>query len=124
MKPFLAFSAIALLATACASTPPPAPPAPRTDTVDGLYRGTSTRFQANTKGCPRPGLVTLQLWDRRFQYRWSYNTYVDAVILPDGSIEGQGPGISMRGKYEARTIRGDVTNGDCGLHFTVKLSDK
>ena len=56
---------------------PFAPPA----TIDGVYRGTSTRFQADSRACPHPGLVTLYRAERpvllplgsrdlgRFQYR-------------------------------------------------------
>ena len=110
---------------ACASTPPPPPPAPPKlpDTVDGEYRGTSTRFQANSRACPRPGLVTIQIWDRRFEYKWDRNTYVEVTIRPDGSVQGETYGVSLTGRLDGDKITGDVTNGDCGLHFTVTKRD-
>ena len=42
-----------LLEAACASQPasPPAPPKPAVE-VDGYYRGTATRFQADSRACP------------------------------------------------------------------------
>ncbi len=110
--------------SACGSPPPPEPVRVVSDVTDGFYRGTSTRFQANHRSCPRPGLVTVQMWDRRFQYRWSYGVMVDAVVQPDGTIIGQGNGISLLGKYTRDRIEGDITNGDCGLHFTLTLRDR
>lgn len=122
----LTVTAIAVLTlSACgAPTPPAPPPKPRQDIVDGFYRGTSTRFQANSRNCPRPGLVSVQVWDKRFQYRWSYGVQIDAVIMDDGTVQGSGPGISLIGQYADRKINGDITNGDCGLHFTLTLRDR
>lgn len=126
MTPVRLVAGLVLALSACSSPPadpPPAAPAPVVDVVDGFYRGTSTRFQARSRSCPRPGLVSLQLWDRKFQYRWNYSTYVDAEVLPDGTVTGQGPGITLLGRFEADKINGDITNGDCGLHFTVTRKD-
>lgn len=125
MRPFLAASVLIALLSACATppAPPPEPPKPVVAVVDGQYRGTSTRFAAIGRQCPRPGLVSFQVWDNKFQYRWSYKVYVDGEILPDGTVRGQGPGITMVGRYTPKKIVADVTNGDCGLHFTVMLSN-
>jgi len=120
----LALSALGLLLAACAETPAPPPPKPVDDVTDGFYRGTATRFQANSRACPRPGLVTVQVWDRRFQYRWTYGVMIDAVVQPDGTIIGEGNGVSLLGKYTKDRIEGDITNGDCGLHFTLTLRDR
>ncbi len=117
-------AALGLLPAACGSAPPPAPPAPKADVTDGFYRGTSTRFQANTRACPRPGLVMVQMWDRRFQYRWAYGVMIDAVVQQDGTIVGEGNGVSLLGKYTPDRIEGDITNGDCGLHVTLTLRDR
>jgi hypothetical protein len=87
--------------------------------VDGAYRGTTTRFQADSRTCPHPGLVLLVVQDDRFQFRWNYDTYIDATISPDGSIKGSAPNFTLVGKRAGQRIEGDVTNGDCGLHFTV-----
>lgn len=123
VSPCAPLSALGLLLAACASPPPPAPK-PVEDVTDGFYRGTATRFQANSRSCPRPGLVMVQVWDRRFQYRWAYGVMIDAVVQQDGTIVGEGNGVSLLGKYTRDRIEGDITNGDCGLHFTLTLRDR
>jgi hypothetical protein len=122
----LVLAACASLATACASKPPEpaAPPVavatpPRIPT-DGTYNGTSTRFEANRRDCPHPGLVTLYVQDHQFQYRWSPELYIDAVIDPDGTVHGVGPDVTLTGRRDGAMIDGDVTNGACGLHFTAR----
>ncbi len=114
-------AALCAAATACAATPsaPPAPPPAPTASVDGEYRGTSTRFQADSRACPHPGLVHFDVIDNRFQLRWDAKTYVDAAIAPDGTVTGGAERITLIGKQAGPKIDGDVTNGDCGLHFTV-----
>ena len=110
------------IAAACKATPPPPPPAPPPkppETIDGAYRGTSTRFEAQSRACPHPGLVRLQVIDSRFQFRWDANTWVDAAIAPDGTVTGSAESITLVGKQTGPRIEGDVTNGNCGLHFTV-----
>jgi len=64
--------------------------------------------------------VEIVVWDGRFQYRWDRQTYVDAVIGPDDAITGSGPGISLLGRRNGPRIDGDITNGICGLHFTLR----
>ncbi len=114
-------------AAACAArTPPPPAPAalvtaPRIAT-DGTYRGTSTRFQADRRDCPHPGLVTLYVQDHRFEYRWNAELYVDAVIDPDGTVHGMGPDVTLTGRRDGATLDGDVSDGACGLHFTTHKS--
>ncbi|MEJ0018065.1 MAG: hypothetical protein WDN25_16150 [Acetobacteraceae bacterium] len=107
--------------TACAAPPPPPPVPPPVlpPNVDGEYRGTSTRFQADSRTCPRPGLVRLEVIGQAFQYRWDGRTWVDATIASDGSITGGAERITLVGKLAGTRIIGDVTNGECGLHFTV-----
>lgn len=114
----LAFCAVL---AACAAKPPSpsAPPTKPADTVDGEYRGTSTRFQADSRGCPHPGLVRLEVIASAFQYRWDPVTWVDATIAPDGTITGGAERITLVGKLAGSKIEGDVTNGNCGLHFTA-----
>ncbi len=117
-------AAFCAVLSACASTPPPPPPPPKPSPppeIDGEYRGTSTRFQADSKACPHPGLVDFQVIQHQFQYRWDYQTWVLATIEPDGSISGGAERITLVGKQNGPVIEGDVTNGNCGLHFTVKL---
>src|ERR1700758_2973735 len=105
---------------ACGSPPPPPPPPKPAFEVDGYYRGTSTRFQAESRACPHPGLVDFQVIQHQFQYRWDYKTFVMATIAPDGSVTGGAERITLVGKQDGPVIEGDVTNGNCGLHFTVK----
>jgi hypothetical protein len=115
----------------CAGKAPPAPAAPATQattsvpappriTTDGTYRGTSTRFQADRRDCPHPGLVTLYVQDHQFEYRWRPDIYIDAIIDPDGTVHGIGPDATLNGRRDGATIAGDVTNGACGLHFTTE----
>jgi hypothetical protein len=119
---------LAALATiaGCASPPPPkpppAPPAPSAR-IDGIYRGTSTRFQADSHTCPHPGVVTLYVQGGKFFYRWDYATWVDSAIDPDGTVHGQADRITLVGKKNGKTLEGDVTNGLCGLHFTTRWHD-
>jgi hypothetical protein len=121
---------LALLAAGCAAPPPPPPPKPvvTPDQVDGLYRGTSTRFQADSRSCPSPGLVTLHVLGGQFSYRFSPRIMVPASVMPDGSVSGQSGDVTLTGQVvppqgsgpNARLrIEGDVTNGICGIHYTV-----
>jgi hypothetical protein len=115
-------AALCAALSACTARPPPsapAPPAKPPATIDGEYRGTSTRFQAESRACPHPGLVRLEVIDGRFQFRWDARTWVDATIAPDGTVTGNAERITMVGKQVGPKIDGDVTNGDCGLHFTA-----
>jgi hypothetical protein len=122
----------AVLAACCAAlatcAPPPQPPAPTPPKpafeVDGYYRGTSTRFQASSRACPHPGLVDFQVIQHQFQYRWDYSTYVIGTIGQDGSVTGGAERITLVGKQDGPVIEGDVTDGNCGLHFTVKQQSK
>lgn len=111
-------------AAGCATAPPPAATpvgqqAPPAVTTDGTYRGTSTRFQADRRDCPHPGLVTLYVQDRQFEYRWKPQLYIPAVIQPDGTVSGTGADVTLAGHRDGNTIDGDITNGACGLHFTT-----
>ena len=107
---------------ACAAKPPPPPAAPPpkpAQAIDGEYLGTSTRFQAGSRACPHPGLVRIEVSANAFQFRWSHETWVDATIAADGTVTGGAEGITLVGRQTGKKIEGDVTNGDCGLHFTV-----
>jgi hypothetical protein len=118
---FAAYCA-ALVACALPPAPPTAPPAPLPsppETVDGEYQGTSTRFQAARRTCPYPGLLRIEVIASSFQFRWDRNTSVEATIAPDGTISGGAERITLVGKQTDRKLEGDVTDGDCGLHFTV-----
>jgi hypothetical protein len=112
---------ICAVLSACAAKPPPPAPAPTPPVaqLDGTYRGTSTRFQADSHACPHPGLVTLYVQNGQFSYRWEHEVWVDSSIDPDGTVHGQAERITLAGKRDGEKIEGDLTNGECGLHFTV-----
>lgn len=123
--------AIGAALSACAPTPTPpptpplqpAPPPAAPVTIDGVYRGTSTRFQADSRTCPHPGLVTLYVQNAQFAYHWDYATWVDSSIDPDGTVRGEAARITLVGKRDGKHMEGNVTNGACGLHFTVTWQD-
>lgn len=115
----------------CAAPPPPAAPAPvpvaavaqpamASTGMDGLYNGTSTRYEADRRDCPHPGLVTLYVQSGQFTYRWDRDTDVPAAIGADGSVSGQEGPISLTGHLAGDTLQGDLTNGACSLHFTTR----
>ncbi len=117
-------AALPVLLAACGGSAPPSQPAvPREESTTGTWRGSSTRFQAESRSCPHPGLVTLRVLEGHFQYRWDGKTWLDARIDPDGTIHGEGPDISLIGKRAGKRMEGDITNGACGLHFTVVKQD-
>jgi hypothetical protein len=115
----VALCAVLAACAAPAPAPSPPPPAPARDSLDGEYRGTTTRFQADSRRCPRPGLLRLDVLNHAFQFRWDAETWVDATIADDGTVTGGGERISLVGQRRGAQITGDITNGECGLHFTV-----
>lgn len=87
---------------------------------DGLYDGTSTRYLATGRDCPHPGLVEFDVQDRQFTYRWAWGTDVPAVVQPDGSVTGENGPVQLRGQLVGTKMTGNLTNGACALHFTVR----
>ena len=114
---FAASAAVLTWLAGCAAAPPPAPVVPVN--VDGVYYGTSTRYRAEDRACPHPGLVTLAVAYHHFQFRWVYGTMVDATIGPDGVIHGNDDAIRLTGRVIGGKLEGDVSTPECGLHFTV-----
>jgi hypothetical protein len=115
-------AAICAVLAACAAKPsPPSPATPpkSAQAIDGQYVGTSTRFQAGSRACPHPGLVRIEVSANAFQFRWSLDTWVAARVAADGTVSGGAEGITLVGRQTGSKIEGDVTNGACGLHFTV-----
>ena len=102
------------------AAPPPASAGAGRSAIDGLYKGSSTRYEANRRDCPHPGLVNLYVQDRQFTYRWDRATDIPASIGPDGAISGQDGDISLSGRRVGDTLEGDLTNGSCALHFTTR----
>jgi hypothetical protein len=86
---------------------------------DGDYRGTATRFQSLNRTCPRPGLLTANVRDGVMYYKWG-GQYIPVSVRRDGTVSGSLPGVQLTGTHDGTIIQGDVTDGQCGLHFTLK----
>lgn len=86
---------------------------------DGDYKGSATRFQVLRRTCPRPGLLNINVRNGTMFYRWD-NQYIQASVLSNGTVQGKLPGVQLTGTHDGTTIRGDVTDGQCGLHFTLR----
>ena len=121
IRPILALAAVGLLAACAGSASRPAPAAPppgvASTPVDGIYRGTSTRYRADSRACPSPGLVLLRVVGGQFQYRWNGRTEIDAIIAPDGVVSGAFDTIVLGGRLAGGRIEGDVSNESCAYHF-------
>ena len=99
-------------------------PAGRNGGPDGGWSGTSTRFQADSRSCPNPGLVSTQVFDRQFELRWgNRGADLTASIQPDGSIIGGGGDVTLSGKYTGERIAVDAITSACGLHYTLHRSN-
>jgi len=94
-------------------------PATRTVAADGDYRGSSTRFQVLRRNCPRPGLLHLPVRSATLFYPWA-GQYIQVAILNNGTLAGAGPGVQVTGTHDSSVIQGDITDGQCGLHFTLR----
>ena len=103
---------------ACGPATPPQPVKPRpSGTIDGLYRGTSTRFMAQDRSCPHPGLVKFQVLNGTFRYRLNGPVTVEARVDPDGTVSGDAGGYSLSGDWDGQKLEGDVVSILCALHF-------
>jgi len=119
MIPTRVFLLVLLAAlTACGQSDPPQPVRPRpSGTIDGLYRGTSTRFMAEDRSCPHPGLVKFQVINGAFRYRLNGPITVEAIVDPDGTVSGDAGGYNLRGDWDGQKLEGDVVSIICALHF-------
>ena len=95
------------------------PPIAATVSGDGEYRGTSTRFQVLRRTCPRPGLLHVTVQGGVMFYRWETQE-IQVAVLNNGTLSGSLPGVQLTGTHDGTTIQGDVTDGQCGLHFTLR----
>ena len=82
-----------------------------------VYRGASTRFQADNRACPSPGLVTIRPENDAFTYRLGGRVLIETTIIGNGSLAGQGQDYTITGTATAEKIEGDIQNGQCGYHF-------
>jgi hypothetical protein len=103
------------LALASCAVPQAAP----TVSGDGDYRGSATRFQALRRNCPRPGLLRIAVRNGVMFYRWDTQD-IQVAVLNNGTLSGNLPGVQLNGTYDGTTMQGDVSDGECGLHFTLK----
>jgi len=85
-----------------------------------VYRGTSTRFQADQRTCPSPGLVTLRPENKIFTYRLGGRILIETTIAPDGTLSGREQDFSVTGTATDQKIEGDVKNPHCGYHFLAR----
>jgi len=94
------------------------PTAPTTS-ADGDYRGSSTRFQVLRRTCPRPGLLHIPVRNGIMFYHWGTQD-IQVAVLNNGTLSGSLPGVQLTGTHDSTILQGDVTDGQCGLHFTLK----
>jgi hypothetical protein len=86
---------------------------------DGDYRGTTTRTQVLRRNCPHPTpLLTLSVRGGVTYYPWD-TQYIPVSVLSNGTLSGSGAGVQLTGTHDGTTMQGDVTDGQCGMHFTV-----
>jgi len=118
--------ALALPLSACnepAQSPPAAAATPSgvSGDFEMLYRGASTRFQADNKTCPSPGLVTIRPQNGVFTYRLGGRVTIETTIIGDGTLAGNGAGANqdfvISGTATAAKIEGDIRSAQCGYHF-------
>ena len=82
-----------------------------------VYRGASTRFQADDRACPSPGLVVIRPENDAFTYRLGGRILIETTIIGDGTLAGHGQDYALTGTAAAEKMEGDITNGQCGFHF-------
>lgn len=114
---------LALTLAACdqAATAPVSSAPASTGGVTGgfavVYRGASTRFQADARTCPSPGLVVLRPEYDAFTYRLGGRILIETTIIGDGTLAGNGGDFTLTGTVTAEKLEGDIQNGQCGYHF-------
>ncbi len=96
---------------------PPAGPKGVSGDFEVVYRGTSTRFQADARSCPSPGLVTIRPENGVFTYRLGGRVLIETTIIGDGTLAGNAGDFSITGTATAQKIEGDIRSSQCGYHF-------
>jgi hypothetical protein len=86
---------------------------------EGDYRGSATRFQVLRPTCPRPGLLNISVRNGIMFYKWE-NQFIQVSVLSNGTLSGALPGVQLNGTHDGTIMQGNVTDGQCGLHFTLK----
>lgn len=96
-----------------------APVAP-TISGDGDYVGTATRSQfPQRRTCPHSGPLSLSVRAGVTYYRWD-RQYIPVSVLNNGTLSGTLPGVQLTGTHDGSTMQGNITDGQCWLHFTLR----
>jgi hypothetical protein len=97
-------------------------PAVKTVSGDGDYRGSATRVQAMRRDCPRPArLLNARISVRSGVMFFPWDTqFIQTSVLSNGTVSGSLPGVQLAGTHDGTTIEGDVKDGQCWLHFTLR----
>jgi len=108
--------ALASLLTVSACVPPPVPSV----SGDGDYVGTSSRSQfPQRRTCPHSGPLKLHVQSGFTFYRWE-NQYITVSVLSNGTLSGTLAGVQLTGTHDGTTLEGNVTDGQCWLHFSLR----
>lgn len=95
------------------------PAAVRIISGDGEYAGTATRSQfPQRRDCPHSGPFHLTVQAGVAYFRWGYQ-YIPVQVLDNGTLKGTLPGVQLTGTHDESTMQGDITDGQCWLHFTL-----
>jgi hypothetical protein len=96
------------------------PAAVRIISGDGEYAGTATRSQfPQRRDCPHSGPFHLTVQSGVAYFRWGYQ-YIPVQVLNNGTLTGTLPGVQLTGSHDESTMQGDITDGQCWLHFTLE----
>jgi hypothetical protein len=117
-QPTIALASLVALA-ACAQPQAPV----RNVSTDGEYAGTATRSQfPQRRDCPHSGPFELTVQAGVAYFRWGYQ-YIPTQVLSNGTVTGTLPGVQLTGTHDSSTMQGDITDGQCWLHFSLKRRD-
>lgn len=93
--------------------------ATRSASDDGDYKGSSTRVQAMRRDCPHPRPMILPVRAGTMFYRWSLED-IQVSLLGNGTLAGASGNTRVSGTHDGTTIQGDISDGQCTLHFTLR----
>jgi hypothetical protein len=97
-----------------------APAVVRNISGDGEYAGTATRSQFPQRSdCPHSGPFRLTVQAGVAYFRWGYQ-YIPTQVLSNGIVTGTLPGVQLTGTHDGSSMQGDITDGQCWLHFSLK----
>ena len=124
-----AVALVALGLSACASQPPPEPPAPAAPPtgVDGRYRGTARLIRSDNRYCPRSGprVYELQNGSVTLSYQGDGRNRVPltAAVQPNGDFDvGDGAG-RLQGHVGNGLLTMTIASDACEHHWTMRKID-